>query len=411
MGGSAGSALFADAGRPGVAGMAGSTSVGGDAGASVAGSTAAGGTLNAAGSTSAVCDAGNVLFVHPGGLHQQSQLDRIKVGIASHTEPYASAWAAFHPPSSDSTAVAPTKIDATNPYALQDQGHVMYLLAVYWALSGDAAYGAAAAQMLNAWASTFTGPNAADATLRLGLGAIQMINAAELLRAANGGYAGFTEQDEFAFSAMLARAVYPTLHGAWTTNGDAGWGTPAVAALMAAAIFNDDCAWFNEAVAQFKRSPCVSVYQIVNDGRHGGPLYIGENAESGRDQGHVQGTVAHLAEAAEMAWSQGLDLYGEGNDLVLSGMDYNAKYNLGLEVPFTPMSTCTSSYSSISSAGRGSLSPVYEMVWNHYHQRRGRPATYIGQARATYAPEPSNGDHVGLGTLMYSRPLEVGLVP
>ena len=81
-------------------------------------------------------------FVHPGALHTQAQLDRIKAAIAARTEPYASAWAAFHPPGTDSRANPPTHIDAaTNAYALQDQGHTMYLLAVYWALSGDKATG------------------------------------------------------------------------------------------------------------------------------------------------------------------------------------------------------------------------------------------------------------------------------
>jgi hypothetical protein len=357
-----------------------------------------------AGPAATLCRSGG--WVHPGALHSQAQIDRIKAGIAGRTEPYASAWTAFHPPAPGSRATPPVRIDATNPYALQDQGHTMYLLAVYWALSGDAAYGTGAAAMLNAWASTFTGPNAVDATLRMGLGAIQMINAAELLRHANGGFPGFTEAHAAAFSAMLGRAVYPTLHGAWTSNGDAGWGTPSVAAMMAAGIFAENCAWVNEAVEQFKNGTCVGIYQIVNDGRHGGVAYIGENAETGRDQAHVQGTVAHLAETAEMGWNQGIDLYGEGNSLLLAGMEYNAKYNLGNDVPFTPMSTCTTTYGTISTVSRGAFSPVYEMVWNHYHNRRGLPATYTGQVRglASYAPEISNSDHGGLGTLLYSRP-------
>ena len=260
--------------------------------------------------------------------------------------------------------------------------------------------------MINAWSATFTGPNSVDATMRVGLGGIQMINAAELLRHANGGFAGFTAANAAALTTMLERAVYPTLHSAWTGYGDAGWGTPAVAALMAAGIYSDNCAWVNEAITQFKTGRCQGVYQIVNDGRHGGPAFIGENAEAGRDQGHVQGTVAHLAQTAEMAWNQGFDLYAEGGNLLLAGMDYNAKYNLGNDVPFTPMSTCNATYNSISSIDRGKLSPVYEMVWNHYHNRRGLTATYMGQARAlkTYAPEESNSDHIGLGTLMFSRP-------
>jgi hypothetical protein len=60
----------------------------------------------------------------------------------------------------------------------------------------------------------------------------------------------------------------------------------------------------------------------------------GQCQESGRDQGHTQLGLAHLGDCCEIAWHQGLDLYGYADSLLLKGVEYTAKYNLGETVPF-----------------------------------------------------------------------------
>ena len=70
----------------------------------------------------------------------------------------------------------------------------------------------------------------------------------------------------------------------------------------------------------------------------------GQCQESGRDQQHTQLGLGHLAEACEVAWNQGLDLYGESDNRLLKGFEYTARYNLDQDVPFVPYAEVTGHY-------------------------------------------------------------------
>ncbi len=106
-----------------------------------------------------------------------------------------------------------------------------------------------------------------------------------------------------------------------------------------------------------------------------------------------------------------MDIYGESDNLLLKGLEYTAKYNLGQEVPFEPYTDLTGKNTArrIASQGRGRFRPIYEMVWNHYEQRRGVPAPFTRQAAERIRPEGAtrNSDHPGFGTLMFSLPTGV----
>ncbi|KAJ5769217.1 hypothetical protein N7520_003776 [Penicillium odoratum] len=52
----------------------------------------------------------------------------------------------------------------------------------------------------------------------------------------------------------------------------------------------------------------------------------GQSVESGRDQGHTQSGIAWTAYGARVAQSQGVDLYGIGDNRLLKGSEYTAKY-------------------------------------------------------------------------------------
>jgi hypothetical protein len=64
---------------------------------------------------------------------------------------------------------------------------------------------------------------------------------------------------------------------------------------------------------------------------------IGQVQESGRDQGHTMLDLALLGAFCHMAWSQGDDLFGYDHNRVLLGAEYAARYNLGYDVPYTPI--------------------------------------------------------------------------
>jgi hypothetical protein len=171
---------------------------------------------------------------------------------------------------------------------------------------------------------------------------------------------------------------------------------------MAIGVFCDDRELFDRAVDYYRNGTGNGrlTHYVINE--------AGQCQESGRDQGHTQLGLAALAEACEVAWSQGVDLYGEADNRLLKGFEYTARYNLGGDVPFVAHVDTTGKYrhKAISAKGRGRLRPVYEMVWNHYQNRRGVPAPFTKRAADKIRPEGPGfaADHPGFGTLLFSLP-------
>src|SRR5262249_51289707 len=145
----------------------------------------------------------------------------------------------------------------------------------------------------------------------------------------------------------------------------------------------DDRELFDRAVDYFRQGQGNGrlTHYIINDS--------GQCQESGRDQQHAQLGLGLLAEACEIAWNQGVDLYSEADNRLLKGFEYSARYNLGQDVPFVATVDVTGKYhhKAISANGRGRLRPIYEMVWNHYERRRGIPAPFTRQAAERIRPE------------------------
>ena len=104
-------------------------------------------------------------------------------------------------------------------------------------------------------------------------------------------------------------------------------------------IWTDDRAIYDQAVNYYKNGEGngTVMHYIQND--------EGQVQESGRDQGHTQGGIAALAEAAQIGWNQraaapnGGDMYSypDNSYRLLKGIEYTAKYNLGYDVPYTPI--------------------------------------------------------------------------
>ena len=60
----------------------------------------------------------------------------------------------------------------------------------------------------------------------------------------------------------------------------------------------------------------------------------GQCQETTRAQHYAQLGIGLLSGATEIAWNQGVDLYGWDNNRLLKGYEYIAKYGLGEEVPY-----------------------------------------------------------------------------
>ncbi|HEX3024236.1 MAG TPA: alginate lyase family protein [Chitinophagaceae bacterium] len=346
-------------------------------------------------------------FIHPGLLHSKEDLDRMKDAVAKKQEPVYSGYLKFiqNPVSHfEYKMLGPLKTVGRNPTAGQKEydsdANAAHQNAVMWCITGDKRYADKAIEIINAWSSTLTSITGRDAVLMAGLGPFKMVNAAEIIRYTN---AGWQQKDIELAEKNFKEIIYPVIKNfAPFANGN--WDAAAVKTMMSIAVFCNDRNMFERALHYYvdgHGNGCLTNYIINNNG---------QIQESGRDQAHTQLGIAMLAECCEIAWHQGLDLYGYRNNLLLNGFEYVARFNLGNDdVFFTPWLDRTGKYQHkiISQNARNNLRAIYEQVLNHYSACMKIDAPFVKQAVEKIRPEgPGNpgADHPGYGTLYYAYP-------
>ncbi|MEV7425616.1 alginate lyase family protein [Streptomyces sp. NPDC091212] len=365
-------------------------------------------------------------FAHPGLLHTQADFDRmaakVAAGEALYKEGYAKLAANGHARSTYKPNPLETVIrggDGENVGTLANDVHAAYQNALRWKVTGDKAHGDTARDILNAWSETFTtlGGNA-DRFIAAGIHGYQFANAAEIMR----GYEGF---DLARFQKMMLAVFYPMNdsflkdhNGAFITNYWSSWDLLTVASVLAIGVLCDDRAKVDQAVTYFKTGAGNGSIKHVITEIHPGNL--GQWTEVGRDQGHALLSLGLMATICEMAWNQGIDLYGYDDNRFLKGAEYVAKWNLGEDVPYTPYTwekgapgawSGTETFTEAAEGGRGQIRPIWEGIYNHYVKRRGLAAPYVTAITKQVRPEGGGGDygsgggfdHLGFGTLAFTR--------
>jgi hypothetical protein len=347
------------------------------------------------------------VFVHPGLLHTQADLDRMRQQVAAEKEPWKGGFEKLR---ADAQSTADYKLRGPRAAVTRETGNMdgnnqmisdgnaAYQNALMWCITGQESHARKAVELLNGWGGTLRKMSGHDVQLAAGLNGFKFVNAAELMRYT---YPAWKPADVAQFERMLREAVYPPIKD-FATFANGNWDAICLKTMMAIGVFCDDRALFDRAADYFRNGQgngCLMHY-VFNE--------AGQSQESGRDQQHAQLGLGALAEACEIAWNQGVDLYGEADNRLLKGFEYTARYNLGQDVPFVAHIDTTGKYrhKMISVQGRGILRPIYEMVWNHYENRRGIPAPFTRQAAEKLRPEGAGfaSDHPGYGTLLFSRP-------
>lgn len=361
---------------------------------------------------------------HPGMLHTQADLDRMAAMVSANAHPWRAGWDLLvtngHAQSSWTPRPAETIIrggTGQNYPQLYNDVHAAYQNALRWKITGDSAHGDCARNILNAWSGTLqqiTGNS--DANLAAGIYGYQFANVAEIMR----GYPGF---DLGRFQQMMLTVFYPLNddflvrhQDACITNYWANWDLCVMASIMAIGILTDDQSKFDRVVDYF--------YNGAGNGSlpHAIPFVYGDDLaqwqESGRDQAHSIMGIGLLGTICEMAWNQGVDLYGADDNRFRKACEYVARYNLGYDVPFTTYTwgsgqNCAfNQHTVISDVARGQVRPVWERVYHHYAIRRGMAvpnmAAMVAQVRAEgggghYGTTSGGFDELGFGTLAYTR--------
>jgi len=350
-------------------------------------------------------------FNHPGLLHSQADLDRMKAGVAAEQGPiYEGFKVLAESPFSraDYRLRGPFREWGRQPdirkAQAEDDANAAYQNALMWAITGNRDHANKCIQIINAWCSTLKRVSGIDGVLASGLQGFKFANAAEILRYTDSGW---SDSDAKLCEKWLMDVWYPVIQD-YALFANANWDAAALRTIMAIAVFCNDRVLFES-----------TVRYAVNGAGNGRITHTivyptGQTQETTRQQGYVQLGLGLLSSAAEVAWNQGVDLYRWEDNRILGGFEYTAQYGLGEDVPYQHYLDRTgkygyggrhNNYNTISPKHRGSFYPIYEQCLNHYVNRRGLRAPYITRVVEQIRPEGGNRDHAGYGTVTHWRPI------
>ena len=361
---------------------------------------------------------------HPGLLHTQADFDRMKQKVDAGLEPWLSGWnkliANGHAQSTWAARPTATIIrggDGQNYPQLYNDIHAAYQNALRWRVSGSTAHRDKAVEILNGWSSTLeTVTGNADRFLAAGIYGYQFCAAADIVRGVSGFNLG-------AFQDMMTSIFLPMNNSFLTNHNDASitnywanWDLCNMASKLAIGLICDDNAIRDQAIDYFWNGEGNgSIENAIPFVYSGG---LAQWQESGRDQGHAIMGIGLMATIMEMAWNQGIDLYGANNNAFAKAAEYVARYNSGSDVPYTKYSWGTgqncaySEQTVIGSGGRGQVRPVWEMVFHHYTSRKSIAMPNVANIAGANSPEGGGGDYgttsggfdtLGFGTLAHVR--------
>lgn len=365
-------------------------------------------------------------FIHPGILHTQADLDRMKIKVNAGAQPWKSGWdrlvsnsfaqSTYTPNPQDTVCCGNVCPHGETFMALARDCAAAYQNALRYRISGDTVYANSAIRILNAWVSKLVIINGdSNAGLRAGLYGYQLAAAAELMR----GYSRWSSADFENFKSMMLTKFYPINSDFLKRHNNtcfdhywANWDLSNMTTVIAIGVLCDDSVIFNEAVNYFKNGTgSGQIDRLCNNLYDGNPV-LGQGQESGRDQGHATLCISLVSAFCQIAFNQGEDLFAYKNNKVLALCEYTAKYNLGYDVPWTNYTNCEKNeMDSISSGGRGTIRPSWELIYNHYSRLKKLYAPWSKMFADSLRPEGGGGnyggnsggfDQLGFGTLTYT---------
>jgi regulation of enolase protein 1 (concanavalin A-like superfamily) len=333
----------------------------------------------------------------------------MKTQVAAGAHPWIDDWNVLitDAQAQNTYTAAPQANMGANRQRADADAHAAYLNAIRWYISGNTSYADCAVRICNAWSAAVNQvPTGTDIPGLSGIPIFDFALAAEVLRI----YPGWAAADFSRFKSMMTTYFYPVCHdfltnhnGACITNYWANWDACNLGALIAMGVLCDDAAKYNEGVNYFKTG--AGAGSIMNAVYTLQPGNLGQWQESGRDQEHAQLGVGLLGYACQVAWNQGLDLFGYSGNRLLAGAEYVAQTNLWRPIPYTSYNNCQNANQDwVSINGRGRLDdrPIWELVYNHYIVQQGLTSPGVQAMAQLMRPEHGSADHLGYGTLTFT---------
>jgi alginate lyase len=318
-------------------------------------------------------------FRHPGVLVNRTQLDFVKAKIQAGAQPWKAAYDKARADAHGSLSYTPRPRavvecgPSSNPNlgCTDERGDAQaaYTHALLWYFTGSSAHAGKSVDIMNAWARTITAHTNHNAPLQTGWAGSMWAPAAEIITHTG---AGWPAADVNAFKDMLRRAYVPEIQNGSCANGN--WELIMTNALFGIAVFLDDQALFDKAIALWRGRVPAYIYQTtdgpspVKPGHCSLPSWYGQTVfvdgvgqETCRDFGHMEWGVMAAVDGAETALQQGRDLYAEQSKRLRDALEFHAAYNLGAPVP--PW-LCGGSV-------QRATTPAWEIAYNHFANRRG----------------------------------------
>jgi parallel beta-helix repeat protein len=270
-------------------------------------------------------------FVHPGIDQRATDLAYMKKLVLDGRQPWKAAYERLLAGTDTNFVVRPYTHVLRGPYGkpniggddLSRSAGMAYNCALAWYISGKRAYARKAIEILNAWSPVLWDLDYNDAKLLAAWTGHVLCNAAEILRYS---HAGWQQKDISSFTNMLLTVYYPLIRY-YYPQANGNWDGAIIHTILSIAIFTDDRKMFNNAVDHFLHGPVNgSIFKYIYPS--------GQCQETMRDQGHVQLGLGEFAGAAQVAFTQGTDLFSIGNNRIALGYEYTARFLLG-ETPYS----------------------------------------------------------------------------
>ncbi|WP_198315763.1 cellulose binding domain-containing protein [Chitinophaga tropicalis] len=240
-------------------------------------------------------------------------------------------------------------------------------LSLMWYFTGNQAYAIKARDILLAWANTQTQFLGVEANLDLGDYAYAWGGAASILR---GTWSGWTTANTATVKNFFNSIYWPASGCHIIGLGPANKGALSIASGAAIAAFSDDYAKIDRVIYLFRYSGSAGFPNTLPNGQIG---------ESGRDQGHANGTILSYAFAAEVLWKQGIDLFSEYENRLLATGEYFSRKNSGVPQRYITYGTTDALYWTDQTDIWGGGRMMFMILNGAYGVRKGMQLPYVNK--------------------------------
>lgn len=405
----------------------------------------------------------NTTFKHPGVLVSKEQLAFVKDKVNKNEQPWKAAFDQMKGDFKARTTYTPkpvprlqcttssllTQYQQLGCTDINNDSAAVYTLALMWQMTGDKAYADTAIKIMNAWSSTLKeapldDPNGTDpkndaefwqSRLILGWSAESIVRGAEIIKHGN---IGWQSADITRFDTMLKNIYVPHLSQGWTgsNNGAATWAD----GLINIGVFLNDKTIFDRGIEHWKYATRSMIYQKSIDGAvpqdyftprynkfvkisYGATSYIdGLAGETCRDIGHTFMGLGALANGAETAYLNGVDLYSdpEFKSKLINSFELNSNYTNQM---LDQMAATGQTAKQVTDSGwkptnfpcpdfkdgGGSAFLGHEIALNHYANRLKISMPNTTKLAERTRPQ-KGGNHLFWETLTHAKTGNVGIV-